>query len=108
VNGILNVPAGFTLAGSKIVFDVGGNTVAFTLDENGFGKSESGSVRLAAKSNSRLFKEARFALKIEGDLLEKLAANATKDSNGKPTSISVNVLFNGSLLTNSKKLKKLK
>src|SRR5262249_40148547 len=76
--GVLHIPAGTSLAGQKLVLSVGTNSITFTLDSHGKGKSGGSSVKVRQKGKSS--QEGTFTAVITGDLLAGLKANMPLDS----------------------------
>jgi hypothetical protein len=99
--GTLPVPAGFTLAGQAVAFDLGGVQQAFTLDAHGRGTAGSNKLRLHVKSKHGNVpaQDAKFTLVMKGAFASQLAdENLTGTANVKPAqsrTVNAVVEFNG-------------
>lgn len=102
--GVLHVPAALDPEGAMLVLDAGGNVRKITLNKRAQFKEEDLDFQLVAKLNTKKAKEARFKLKISGELLSNMIQNAPKDEQGRPTQLSAHILFNGSMLIQTKQL----
>jgi len=102
--GVLHVRAGLNPVGAMLVIDAGGNVRKVELDARARFSDEDINFQLMAKLNANKAKEARFKLKISGELLENMIANAPKDEQGRPTQLTAHILFGGVLLIQTKQL----
>jgi len=95
------VPAGFTVAGQNVGFDLGGVQQSFTLDAKGRGTSGSNRLRLKVRSKHGQVaaQDAKFTLTMRGAFASQLAdENLTGAANVKPAqsrTVTAIVTFNG-------------
>lgn len=101
LSGLLPIPAGFDPAGKIIVFDIGGVTRSFLLDDKRQAKSDNGeSVKVGVKLTKKaiLAQDGKVSAKFKGTLSDVLAdeglVNATSSSS---VSVPIYVIFNNGL-----------
>jgi len=100
-SGTLPVPAGFTVAGQTVGFDLGGVQQMFTLDAKGRGTSGSDHFRLKVRSKHGQVaaQDAKFTLSMRGAFASQLAdENLTGAANVKPAqprTVTAIVAFDG-------------
>jgi hypothetical protein len=104
LRGILHIDANVALAGQKVAIDAGGNTRAFQLNSRGSGESAGARFALCSHTVSSRAREVGFSLVIDGELFKALIQNSPADAQGRPTMLSVNICFNGSLLAATRTL----
>lgn len=97
--GVLNVPAGFTLSGAKVVVDVGGVVRNFTLDSKGSTPKGNDTLKLSVKSVKGVVagQASKFTIRFtkgswQGLLTDEGLTN--DNATGVPKTVPVVILFN--------------
>ncbi len=96
--GTLPVPAGFGISGKKVVFDIGGVTHGFTLNEKGIGTDGKNSFKIAIKASKGVVaaQTSKYSLKLaNGSFATPLAAAglANKSDKGSSHTLRLSAVF---------------
>ncbi|HYG75847.1 MAG TPA: ELWxxDGT repeat protein [Planctomycetota bacterium] len=102
LSGILVVPNGFTISGSKVVVDVGGVIQTYTLDSKGSSKVGNDALKMSIKASKGVVaaQSSKFSVTSKAGSWEaKLSDEGLIDSDASnvPKTVTVNILFDGKL-----------